>query len=263
MNSLRSLVLLLSLFASLASAASAATGPLRLFELGASRFSRDASGQGRVETGRLDTLGRFTVVVSGATDLTHVPEAALNKPLIFTEAWHAYGQLGPEARNNFRLKDNGAPVMVGGLLHYVLEPHPEARFDVGAVVNLSTRGLVAPGATPKLIGGFVIEGQARRVLIRAVGPSLLPLGVDDAVGDPFVSLLHNNATLRFNGNWGASADVAEIEQAAAQVGAFPLNRASKDAAILVELQPGAYTVTVVSENPSFGGTALLEIYVMP
>ena len=132
MISLRPAVLWLSLIASLASAASAATGPLRLFELGASRFTRDASGQGRAETGRLDTFGRFTVTVSGPTDLTHVPEAAMNKPLIFTEAWHAYGQLGPEARSNFRLKDNGAPVIVAGLLHYVLEPHPDARFDVGA-----------------------------------------------------------------------------------------------------------------------------------
>jgi hypothetical protein len=262
MISLRPAVLLLSFFVSLAPA-SAATGPLRLFELGASRFTRDTSGQGRAETGRLDTFGRFTVTFSGPTDLTHVPEAAMNQPLIFTEAWHAYGQLGPEARSNFRLKDNGAPVVVAGLLHYVLEPHPDARFDVGSVVNLATRGLVAPGATPKLIGGFVIEGQARRVLIRAVGPSLLPLGVDDAVGDPFVSLLRNNTTFRFNGNWGESADAAEIEQAAARVGAFPLNRASKDAAILVELPPGAYTATVVSENPSLGGTALLEIYVMP
>lgn len=263
MKSLRPLWFLVSLAAWLSPVAFAATSPLRLSELGVSRFSRDAGGQGRLESGRLDYLGRFIVVSNNPTDLTHVPESALNRPLIYTEAWHAYGQLGAAARGNFRLKDNGAPVVVAGLLYFELEPNPDASHDQGTVVNLSTRGLVAPGATPKLIGGFVIEGQARRVLIRAVGPSLAPLGVDDAVGDPFVTLLNGNLSLRFNGNWGESLDVDEIEQAAAQVGAFPLSRASKDAAILVELQPGTYTATVVSENPSVGGTALLEIYVMP
>lgn len=258
------LALLFLFFLGLTAGASAATGPLRLFELGATRFSRDANGAGRIENGRLDALGRFIVVTSSPTNLpAGTPDSALGRPLIFTEAWHAYGELGPQARANFRLKDDGAAVVLAGLLFYGLEPHPEARFDLGAVVNLSTRGQVAPGTASTLVGGFVIEGQARRVLIRAIGPGLAPLGVADALGDPFVSVQRHTTALRFNGNWSESADADEIEQAAAQVGAFPLARGSKDAAILVELSPGAYTASVFSENPAAGGTALLEIYVMP
>ena len=49
------------------------------------------------------------------------------------------------------------------------------------------------------------------------------------------------------------------EDAAAQVGAFALTAGSKDAALLVTLQPGAYTV-VVSGVGGTAGVALVEVY---
>ena len=57
----------------------------------------------------------------------------------------------------------------------------------------------------------------------------------------------------------AALSKAILEEASAQVGAFSLPANSKDAAILVTLEPGAYTAQV-SGVGSTTGTALIEIY---
>jgi len=264
MKVLPSLAALLGLASFITPSTSGANSPLRLFEIGVTRFVRNAEGEGRVENGRLNALGHFMLVNSSPSSFTGlVPDSVLGEPLIYTEAWFAYGQLGEDARANFPLANNGAAIALGSLLYYQVESDPDARLDVGNVVNLSTRGMVSPGTSPTLIGGFVIEGQSRRVLIRAIGPSLAQYGVTDALANPFVTIQRRNTPIYYNGNWGANLDANEIAEAATRVGAFPLERASQDAALLVELSPGAYTASVISENPSVGGTALLEIYVIP
>lgn len=237
-----------------------AAAPFRLFEVGASRFTSD----GRVENGRINALGQYSVDFSGPSATpSQMPTEWHGKILIFTEAWHAYRALGSEATANFRLADNGKAYVVAGLLYYEVEPHPQARRDVGNVINLSTRGTVAAGGVVSLMGGFVIEGQPRRVFVRAIGPSLAPFNVTDAAGDVAVTLRRGETVLQTNSDWAAPASVAAVEQAAVQVGAFPLVRGSKDAAILVELPPGNYSASVATENGAAAGSALLEIYVMP
>jgi hypothetical protein len=40
-----------------------------------------------------------------------------------------------------------------------------------------------------MIGGFIITGDApKKVIVRAIGPSLAPLGVNGAVADPVLEL---------------------------------------------------------------------------
>jgi hypothetical protein len=143
----------------------------RLFQIAAERFSREPSGQGRLERGWLDATGGFTVHSIHPTVLAPtMPENALGKRLIFTEAWHALGELGPTARANFRLKPPETAIVIAGLLYFEVEPHPEARPDAGLLVNVSNRGYVEPGRP--LTAGFVVTEQARRVLIRGIGPAL-------------------------------------------------------------------------------------------
>lgn len=267
MKSLRVLFLFLGLAAGALSGASAASAPFRLFEIGITRFMRDSDGQGRVEKGRLTALGGFTRVSNTPSSfIDFVPTELIGKNLIYTEAWFAYGELGDEACANFQLGDGGRPVSIRGLVYYRVEPQESANLEVAHVVNLSTRGRITSGTTPTLIGGFVVEGSistTRRVLVRAIGPSLTPFGVTDAVPDPYLFIEKNGMPIHFNGNWGERFDADEIARAAAQVGAFPLARASKDAVLLVELPAGAYTASVVTEGGSTGGTALLEVYVLP
>jgi hypothetical protein len=59
---------------------------------------------------------------------------------------------------------------------------------------------------------------------------------------------------------GASAP--EVSSAAQTVGAFALPAGSKDASIVLTLQPGAYTATVSGVNNATGA-GLVEVYQIP
>ena len=130
-------------------------------------------------------------------------------------------------------------------------------------INISTRGQVGAGAD-RLIAGFVIHGAAsRRVLIRAVGPSLAAFGLDATLAEPQLELVDSRGNwLRRAGPWSTEPDAAEVEAAAAVAGAFALSDGSKDAAIVAALLPGSYTVQVSGVNDTTG-VALVEVYDLP
>jgi hypothetical protein len=263
MNYFRRFLCLGLLVASLSTPARAAA-PFRLFELAATRFSAEADGRAKLEYGLLNSLEQFRVTETFQVAMPPgMPAAALGKLLVSSEAWFAFQSLGPQALANFERINNGVPHIVAGIPHYEVAVSSNAISTVGKVVNLSTRGTVARGSVPSLIGGFVIAGQAQRVLIRAIGPGLGQFNVSGALPDPFLSIQRGNLALYFNGGWGTRPDADEIAQTAVEVGAFPLARSSEDAALLVELPPGAYTAGVVSESGTNAGEALLEIYVLP
>lgn len=129
------------------------------------------------------------------------------------------------------------------------------------IVNASTRAYVGTG-DGILIPGFVVGGDGTlRLLIRAVGPTLQTFGVDDALANPRLALLSGNTTVAANDDWATGNSVTELQAVAAHVGAFPLPPGSRDAALVVGLLPGAYTVTVNGANDAVG-TALFELYVV-
>jgi len=131
----------------------------------------------------------------------------------------------------------------------------------GRTVNLSTRAHVGNGDRT-LIGGFVVAGTAhKRMLIRAVGPSLRNFGVTDALADPVLTLYAGPTPLATNDRW-SSAGSAMIAAAAARVGAFNLAADTEDAALLITVPPGAYTAELRGKADTTG-VALLEIYEVP
>ncbi len=134
------------------------------------------------------------------------------------------------------------------------------------LVNLSTRGQVDTDAR-RMVGGFVVAGPApKQVLIRGIGPSLAPFGVSDVLRDPKLTLIemaHDGVPTRellSNDDWYADPAVgAEIAAAGDAVGAFRLPAGTKDAALLVWLEPGSYTVFLEGVAGD-RGVGLLEIY---
>lgn len=129
------------------------------------------------------------------------------------------------------------------------------------LVNVSTRGRVGRG-DDVLIAGFVIDGpEPKRVLIRGVGPTLSDHGIAAPLSDPQVHLYNAAQQLvASNDNWpDDAAGSAALISAAAQTGASPLRGASRDAALLVRLEPGVYTA-VVSGVEGAEGIALAEVY---
>ena len=129
---------------------------------------------------------------------------------------------------------------------------------------LSVRNQVGTGAQV-LIAGFVLTGDApRRVIVRGVGPGLTGQ-VSGYLADPVVQLhrLHS-ATGQWqlvaeNDNWDGSASLAAAFKAA---GMGALTAGSKDAAMIVDLEPGIYTAQVSGAGAS-DGVALVEIYEAP
>jgi uncharacterized protein GlcG (DUF336 family) len=123
----------------------------------------------------------------------------------------------------------------------------------GDLANLSTRGIVGTGEN-QLVGGFIISGtEPKKVIVRAVGPSLAQAGVNDALGDPTLELRDSSgALIASNANW-RDAHATDIEAS----GIAPTN--DFEAAIVQTLAPGAYTTVVSGENGS-SGIGLVELY---
>ncbi len=126
------------------------------------------------------------------------------------------------------------------------------------LINLSSRGRVS-GGERIVISGFVIGGtQPKSVLIRAVGPGLSRFGVSGVLSQPSLRLYGSQGLIAENKGWSTAANQADIAAAFGRLGAFALATGSGDSAVLMTLEPGAYTAQVSDDGPS--GVALLEIY---
>ena len=125
--------------------------------------------------------------------------------------------------------------------------------------NLSTRVRAGIG-DDSLIVGFVVAGNIpKNFLVRVIGPSLAPFGVTGVMADPKFQVFAQGASapLAQNDDWGGGQ---ALVAAFAQVGAFGLSGpASKDAALILTLAPGAYSV-VVNATAANSGVALVEVY---
>lgn len=128
----------------------------------------------------------------------------------------------------------------------------DADEETAYLLNISTRARVIKGAR-RAVAGFVISGdQPRQVLIRGRGPTVnvnRPL-----LTDPALDLREpdNPTPLATNDDWGEAPNVAEI----IATGRAPVN--DQEAAILITLQPGNYTVTLESANDE-PGIGIVEV----
>ncbi|MBA3963320.1 MAG: hypothetical protein H0X40_15665 [Chthoniobacterales bacterium] len=74
---------------------------------------------------------------------------------------------------------------LAGTTYFFRAPQESSENHLG---NISTRGFVSTGQG-QLIGGFIITGGPKLVLIRALGPSLSSLGVSPVLADPVLKLM--------------------------------------------------------------------------
>ncbi len=127
---------------------------------------------------------------------------------------------------------------------------------VTKLVNISTRGRVDTG-DGVLIGGFIVQGTgAKKILVRALGPSLGtgPGAVSHALANPSLELRNSSGALvSSNDNWGSSSAAAQITATG-----IPPSRA-EESAILATLTPGTYTA-IVRGVSNTTGVALIELY---
>ncbi|MDX2186171.1 MAG: matrixin family metalloprotease [Opitutaceae bacterium] len=131
--------------------------------------------------------------------------------------------------------------------------------------NLSTRGLAGRDNNSLVVGFAVRSTSTRRVLVRAISQGLVPFGVQNAATDVSFTLRridsgHADGVVASNNDWSASAQKDSLAQAFRDAGAFPLENAPKDAAVVVELTQGNYTATVELAGGADPGVAMVEIY---
>jgi uncharacterized protein (DUF1800 family) len=146
---------------------------------------------------------------------------------------------------------NGKTIASIGAAIFVLGS--TSAFATSNAVNISTRGYVQTG-DKVLIGGFIISGaNPKKVLIRAIGPSLSAYNIAAFLADPILEL-HNGsgATIASNDNWRTSQQTEIIATG------LPPND-DRESALISMLNAGAYTVIVRGVNNTTG-VALVEVY---
>lgn len=126
---------------------------------------------------------------------------------------------------------------------------------VGSVANISTRGRVQTG-DDVMIGGFIIGGSIpTKVIVRAIGPSLVAQGVPDALLDPTLDLYDSDGTLvASNDNWRSTQEAAIVDTTVAPAD-------NREAAIVRTLAPGGYSAIVRGQGET-SGVALFEVYAL-
>ena len=138
-------------------------------------------------------------------------------------------------------------------------------YDAGAgndarFTSISARNFVGTGGDI-LIAGFTIDGTgSKNLLIRAAGPSLGALGVPGTLVDPKLEIFTATTVpvkVAENDNFSGAVDTL-----ARTLGGFGFVPGARDAAILVSLPAGGYTVQVSGLNNGTG-EAIIEVYEVP
>jgi hypothetical protein len=124
-----------------------------------------------------------------------------------------------------------------------------------SIANISARGSAMTGDNV-MIGGFIAVGPSTmKLIVRAIGPSLVNHGITNPLHDPTLELHNGNGTLiGFNDNWKDSQQ-AEIQA----TGLAPSDDA--ESAVVQTVAPGNYTVIVRGKNDTTG-VALAEVYAL-
>jgi glucose/arabinose dehydrogenase len=125
-----------------------------------------------------------------------------------------------------------------------------------ALLNLSTRLRVQTGDNV-LIGGFILIGSApKKVMLRAIGPSLTINGqsLPGRLSDPTLTLFDGAGnSLATNDNWMDSPQKQQI------IDSTIAPTDPKESAIIASLQPGNYTA-IMSGSGGTTGIGVVELY---
>jgi hypothetical protein len=148
-----------------------------------------------------------------------------------------------------RGKNNSAGVAL-------IEVYDLSQLVPAKLANISTRAFVSTG-DDIVIGGFLLGGNngGDRIVVRGIGPSLIPFGVINALANPTLELRDSNgALLMANNDWQDNpAQAAELIAA----GLAPTN--NLESGIAATLAPGLYTALLAGVNNGTG-VGLVEVY---
>lgn len=154
------------------------------------------------------------------------------------------------------------------------QPQPSQALVLGVgptdrLLNLSTRMNIGGAPEQGLVSGFVVEAgvQPKKLILRAVGPSLTMFGVNAPLRAPLLRIFDSKGQPYTNGYvypavLGGPTYESDLADSLARTGAFPLPAGTRDAVVMMPFLPGSYTAQITSGDGT-AGTVLFEIYEVP
>lgn len=206
--------------------------------------------------------GKVLVAGGVISDGTTLASAQLYDPA--TAGWSAAGSLATaRVYHTATLLPNGNVLVAAGY-------NSTARFLASAEIydsttappaslqNISTRLGVLTGDNV-LIGGFIVTGTSpKKVMLRAIGPSLTSSGVSGALADPTLELHLPDKSVLTNDNWKINDATGQSQEADIRATTIaPTN--DLESALIATLAPGAYTA-IVSGKGGGTGVGMVEAY---
>lgn len=243
------------------------------------RYIDLGGGNTRWQQGTLFTSGTFTQTTSLDATISFYGltagtlDAINNQPVILKSLWDQTESMIP-GYNSTNFQVSTETYDIDNVPYYLVSPKgttpppatpqwPDARS-----VAMSTRAYCK--ANGSVIPGLVIhdtgsDTNQQTVLIRVSGPNLKSDPSIEYLKDPQLVVNRYSGgswtVVGSNDNWSADATTAEtLRTAFAATGATPFDAGSKDAAILLTLPCGIYTIQANSAVPGDSGEIVVEVY---
>ena len=124
-----------------------------------------------------------------------------------------------------------------------------------AMANVSNRGMTGAGEKALITGLIIKGGEPRNVVVRALGPSMVAAGVQQVATNPRIEVFTGSTRIAANSDWQTTARASTLTRAYPALAPTDPN----EAAMLLTLMPGSYTLHGTNEDGS-EGVMLLEAY---
>lgn len=123
------------------------------------------------------------------------------------------------------------------------------------MANVSNRGMTGAGEKALITGLMIKGGEPRSVVLRALGPSMSRAGVQQPAVNPKIEVFSGSERIATNNDWKTNARATTLAEA------YPtlVPQDDREAALLLTLMPGTYTLHGTNEDGS-EGVVLLEAY---
>jgi plastocyanin len=173
---------------------------------------------------------------------------SLHEPATFSHTFTSIGTFPYFCRVHTNLAMKGVVKVEPGTSPVAAQP-----------LNISTRLRVQTGENV-MIGGFIISGtDPKKVILRAIGPSLVNAGIQEFLADPVMEVHDATSTLATNDNWKTRSDGSSQQAEIEATTVAPTNDLESAVLATLPANNANYTAIVSGKNATTG-IGVVEVY---
>ena len=204
------------------------------------------------------------VIVDGSTYIATTNVDAGNTPPD-TRYWKSLEETAASLTMTTAALEALPTIEVAVLLATLPGAAPDANSSSGTsttkFLGISTRGLVSSSLS--MYGGITVLGTTnKKVAFMGKGQTMLAGGVTNYVGDPYIEIYKQTSGVwslyKTNDNWGDAQGSENLSTVSGSTG-ITMPAGASEAAIVLDLEPGNYSVIVKSKSGTLQ-EALVEAY---